>query len=322
MLALASFGGEGAAAEPAPAKIDYNRQIRPLLSNHCFKCHGPDGNERKSGLRLDDRQAALKGAESGKVGIIPGDGVKSELVRRVLSNDPDQMMPPPDENKPLKAEDKELLKKWIEQGAAYQSHWAFVAPRAWPELPMVKNASWPKNPVDRFILARLESQGWQPAAEADKVTLIRRVTLDLTGLPPTLADVDAFLADTSDRAYEKVVDRLLANPHYGERMALDWLDASRYADTNGYHIDNGLRHDDVLQWVIDAFNNNLPYDQFTIDQLAGDLLPNSTLEQKIASGFHRNHMINLSKGGGAWRASTTTPTSSIASTRRAPCGWG
>ncbi len=189
----------------------------------------------------------------------------------------------------------ELLRRWIAEGGKYAEHWAFLKPQR-PELPEVKNKEWVKNPIDRFILARLEAEGLQPSPEADKTTLIRRLTFDLTGLPPTVAEVDAFLADKSSDAYEKLVDHLLANPHYGERLAVEWLDAARFADTHGYHIDSGRDMSHWRKWVIDAFNVNKPFDQFTIEQLAGDLLPNATLEQKIASGFNRNHMINFEGG--------------------------
>ncbi len=291
----------GATAEPPPekpaasAQIHFDRQIRPILSNSCFQCHGPDAAERQAELRLDEREAALAPAESGKRAIVPGAPDKSQLVLRVMSNDPEFMMPPPAANKRLTDDQKQLLKQWVAQGAGYDRHWSFVPP-ARPALPPTHDAAWPRNDIDRFILARLEAAGLKPAAAANKATLIRRLALDLTGLPPTPAEVDAFLADESPKAYEAVVDRLLASPHYGERMALDWLDAARYADTHGFHIDSGRDMTRWRQWVIDAFNRNLPFDQFTIEQLAGDLLPGATLEQQIASGFNRNHMINFEGG--------------------------
>lgn len=283
-----------AAAQSSPA-IDYNRQVRPILSNTCFKCHGPDATHRQGGLRLDVPDAPLQLSDSGTTAIVPGKPDASELVRRVFSTDSDEVMPPPDSDRRLKPEDKELLKTWIAQGARFQTHWSFVLPQR-PPMPQVRNAAWPRNPIDHFILARLEAEGLQPTREADPTTLIRRLTLDLTGLPPTLADVDAFLADTSDQAYEHLVDRLLANPHYGERLALDWLDAARFGDTHGFHIDSGRDMTRWREWVIDAFNSNKPFDQFTVEQLAGDLLPNPTLEQKLATGFNRNHMINFEGG--------------------------
>lgn len=283
------------AAPQSSSTIDYNRQVRPILSDNCFKCHGPDETHRQGGLRLDVPDASLQPADSGTAAIVPGKPDQSELVRRVFSTDSDEVMPPPDSDRRLKPEDKELLKTWIAQGARFQNHWSFVPPQR-PPLPEIKNTAWPRNPIDHFILARLEAEGLQPTRQADPATLIRRLTLDLTGLPPTLAEVDAFLADTSDQAYEHLVDRLLANPHYGERLALDWLDAARFGDTHGFHIDSGRDMTRWREWVIDAFNNNKPFDQFTVEQLAGDLLPDATLDQKLATGFNRNHMINFEGG--------------------------
>jgi hypothetical protein len=282
------------AAKP-DAPVNYNRDIRPILSNNCFKCHGPDPKERQAGLRLDLRAEALKPTESGRKAIVPGKTAASALIRRINSSKEDIVMPPPDSNKRLTPDEKELLKRWIEQGAEYQELWSFVPPSR-PPLPAVSRTGWVRNPIDSFILARLESEGVGPSPEADKATLIRRLTLDLTGLPPTPTEVSAFLADTSPEAYEKVVDRLLASPHFGERLAVDWLDAARFADTHGYHIDSGRDMSRWREWVIDAFNNNMPFDQFTIEQLAGDLLPNATAEQRVASGFNRNHMINFEGG--------------------------
>ena len=284
----------------APAAVSFQQQIRPLLSNTCFRCHGPDEKERQAGLRLDRRESAVSKLESGYTAISPGKAEASEIVRRINSTDPEVMMPPPSLNKPLSDADKKLLTKWIEEGAEYREHWSFVAPTR-PARPAVKSANWPKNEIDYFVLARLEREGLAPSAEADKITLIRRVTLDLTGLPPTVAEVDAFVTDTSPQAYDKVVDRLLKSPRYGERMAVDWLDAARFADTHGFHIDSGRDMTRWREWVIEAYNSNLPFDQFTIQQLAGDLLPEAatpelTLSQRIASGFNRNHMINFEGG--------------------------
>ena len=293
IVQLVSLAGDAPA--PSSPTSDYNRQVAPILSNNCFKCHGPDASHRQGGLRLDVPDAPLKPADSGTTTVVPGKPDLSELVRRIFSTDPDELMPPPDSDRRLKPEDKELLKTWIAQGAKFQMHWSFVPPQR-PPLPQVANTAWPRNAIDHFILARLEAAGLQPAREADKTTLIRRLTLDLTGLPPTLAEIDAFLADTSDQPYERLVDRLLANPHYGERLALDWLDAARFADTHGFHIDSGRDMTRWREWVIDAFNQNQPFDQFTVEQLAGDLLPDATLEQKVASGFNRNHMINFEGG--------------------------
>ncbi len=288
-------GAAGAAPPASGPAVEYNRDVRPILSDNCFKCHGPDAKERKAGLRLDVRDEALKRAESGRLPIVPGNASASGLLRRVLSARDDVVMPPPESKKQLTARQKELLTKWIEQGAEYQPHWSFVAPRR-PVVPAVRDSAWPRNAIDAFVLARLEQEGMRPSPEADRVTLVRRATLDLTGLPPTPAEVDAFLADARPGAYERLVDRLLASPRFGERMALDWLDLARYADTHGFHLDSGRDMWRWRDWVIGAFNRNLPFDRFTVEQLAGDLLPGATLDQKIASGFNRNHMINFEGG--------------------------
>jgi len=289
-----------AKSETKPAPLDYNRDIRPILSNNCFKCHGPDAAERKGGVRLDERDAALKPGESGDIPLVPGKTETSALVSRIFAEDEDARMPPADSGKKLTAAQRELLKRWVAEGALYQQHWSFVPPKR-PDLPKVAHAVWPRNAIDHFILARLERDGLQPSPEADKATLIRRLSFDLTGLPPTPAEVDAYLLDNRPDAYERVVDRLLASPHHGERMALDWLDAARFADTNGYHIDNGRDMSRWREWVIDAYNRNLPFDRFTVQQLAGDLLPDAddpqeNLRQRLASGFNRNHMINFEGG--------------------------
>jgi hypothetical protein len=289
---LASLPAEAAKPE---APVNYNREIRPILSNNCYKCHGPDAEERKAGLRLDIRAEALKPTESGRKAFVPGKPATSLLVRRINSTKLDFIMPPPDSNRKLSPAEKVLLARWIEQGAEYQELWSFVPPKR-PPLPHVTRTDWPRNAIDYFILARLESERLSPSPEADKPTLIRRLSLDLTGLPPTPAEVDAFVADTSLEAYDRVVDRLLASPHFGERMAVDWLDAARFADTHGYHIDSGRDMTPWREWVIQAFNRNMPFNQFTIEQLAGDLLPTATLDQRIASGFNRNHMINFEGG--------------------------
>ncbi len=290
----------GAVAVAAEPPVDYNRQIRPLLADHCWKCHGPDATQRQAGLRLDVRESATAAAESSARPIVPGRPDKSELVRRINAADPGERMPPADENKPLLAADKQLLARWIDEGAKYQTHWAFVAPVR-PPLPPAQNKSWPRGELDTFVLARLDREGLSPAPQADQPALIRRLTLDLTGLPPTLAEVDAFLADERPDAYERLVDRLLAAPRYGERMAVDWLDAARFADTHGYHIDSGRDMTRWREYVIESFNQNLPFDRFTVEQLAGDLLPETgdreqDLRQKLASGFNRNHMINFEGG--------------------------
>ena len=276
--------------KPPPAKIEFNRDIRPILSDACFHCHGPDKNAREAGLRLDIREQALKEAESGEIPIVPGQPEKSALVTRILSDDAEERMPPPKAHKVLTTAQKELLKTWIAQGAEYQLHWAYL-PIQRPLVPTLD-----LHPVDAFIRQRLAAENLQAVPEADKVTLIRRVTLDLTGLPPTPSEVDAFVNDAAPGAYERVVDRLLASPHYGERMAVDWLDGARFADTNGYQVDRDRTLHAWRDWVIAAFNQNQRFDQFTIEQIAGDLLPNATLEQRIATGFNRNHMINEEGG--------------------------
>jgi hypothetical protein len=279
---------------PLPKVVDFNRDVRPIFSDTCFKCHGPDASKRKAKLRLDTREGAFS-SHDGHIPFVPGDLAKSEAWRRIKATNSDDLMPPADSGMKLTDRQIKLLGLWIKQGAKFSEHWAFVPPVA-PPLPKIRHTSWPKNEIDYFILSRLEEEGLRPSEEANKTTLIRRVTLDLTGLPPAPAEVDAFVNDKSPNAYEKVVDRLLHSPHYGERMALDWLDASRFADTHGFHIDSGRDMTHWRQWVIDAFNRNEPFDQFTIEQLAGDLLPNATREQRIASGFNRNHMINFEGG--------------------------
>ena len=266
--------------------LDFNRDIRPILSENCFYCHGQDGNKRQAELRLDQREAAVKAGA-----VVPGDVAKSSLVTRILSDDPEQMMPPPKSNRRLSPEQKKTLEKWIADGANYQNHWAYVAPSR-PVEPAVQRLDWVRNPIDRFVLARFESEKLAPSPEADRATLIRRLSIDLIGLPPTPQEVDAFVADQDVKAYEKLVDRLFASRHYGERMALPWLDAARYADSNGFQQDGDTWQWIWRDWVVKALNDDLPFDQFTIWQLAGDLLPNATNEQKIASAFNRNHLLN------------------------------
>jgi hypothetical protein len=290
-VAVLALGLAGIRSSAAAPPIDFDRQIRPILSENCFACHGPDVKQRKAKLRLDTRDGALKDSAV----IVPGQAGKSALIERVASEDPKKRMPPPKTGKRLTSAQVDLLRQWIDQGARWSRHWAFVKPER-PPVPPVKDSRWLRNPIDAFIAERLEREGIQPSPEADKVALIRRLTLDLTGLPPTPAEVDAFLADGRANAYEQLVERLLDSPRYGERMAVDWLDAARFADTHGYHIDSGRDMTRWREWVIAAFNRNQPFDRFTIDQLAGDLLPHATLEQRIASGFNRNHMINFEGG--------------------------
>jgi hypothetical protein len=278
--------------KPAPSgKIEFARDVLPILSAHCFTCHGPDEKTRKAGLRLDLGETATKKLKSGSRAVVPGDVKNSELIARIFSDDPDERMPPVKAQKALKDSEKALLKRWIEEGAEYQKHWAFVAPKR-PALPAVKNPSWAKNPIDRFVLARLEKEGLTPAKEADHYTLARRVTLDLTGLPPTIDAVDRFVNDPSPDAYEKFVDDVLKSPAYGERWAHVWLDLARYADSNGYATDNLRTIWKYRDWVIDALNANLPFDRFTVEQIAGDLLPKATHEQILATAFHRNTLTN------------------------------
>jgi hypothetical protein len=293
---VASLAGAPAAPDDAPGpKVDFNREVRPILSDSCFACHGPDETQRKAGLRLDTRDGAFAALESGGRAIVPGDPDESELVFRVESDDRETVMPPPSSHKSLAAEQKATLRRWVEQGAPWSEHWAFAAP-ARPAVPDLEGRPWVRTPIDAFLLARLDAEGLKPNAEADPETLIRRVTLDLTGLPPTPEEVDAFLTDRSPDAYEKLVDRLLRSPCYGEHMARYWLDAARYGDTHGLHLDNYREMWPYRDWVVRAFNANLPFDRFTIEQLAGDLLPNPTLDQRIASGFNRAH-VTTSEGG-------------------------
>ena len=277
-----------ACAIPVSAAIDFNRDIRPILSDNCFTCHGPDAKRRMADLRLDQK-------EGGAFRVItPGDSTHSKLYERI-STDKKGMRMPPGSATPLTPKQLELFKSWIDSGAKWDAHWAYIPPKR-PDLPEVSAKSWPVNAVDRFLLARLEKESLKPSPEADRATLLRRLSLDLTGIPPTLAELDAFRADKSPNAYEKQVDRLLASPRYGERMAMQWLDLARYADTHGYHIDS---HRDMWHWrdwVIQSFNNNQPFDRFTIEQLAGDMLPAATPEQRLATGFNRNHMINFEGG--------------------------
>jgi len=277
------------------AKVDFTREVRPILASHCFKCHGQDEGSRKADMRLDVRENAIKPAKSGELPIVPGKPGKSELVNRIFSTNEDDLMPPPDAKNPLAPAEKEIIKQWIAEGAKYEPHWAFIAPKQ-SRLPRVHDKSWPRNAIDYFVLASLEKEGLKPSSRADKYTLVRRLYLDVIGLPPTPAQADAFVNDASPDAYEKLVDQLLASPHYGERWARRWLDLARYADTNGYEKDRPRSIWPWRDWVINALNADMPFDEFTIEQLAGDLLPNATPDDIIATGFNRNSMINEEGG--------------------------
>ena len=269
-----------------PEVVTFNSDIQPILSEYCYLCHGPDSGSRKADLRLDRAEFAFKPMENGQPVILKGQGAASELIKRMRHKDPKEVMPPPATHKVVSQREIALLEKWINQDANYEEHWSLIPPKR-PDVPTVQNSAWPNNPIDHFILARLQQENLAPAPEADKAALLRRVTLDLTGLPATPEAVAAFLADNNPDAYEKTVDRLLASTAYGEHQARYWLDAARYADTHGIHFDNYRSIWPFRDWVIRAFNTNQPFDQFTIEQLAGDLLPNATLEQRIATGFHR-----------------------------------
>ncbi|MGH7173181.1 MAG: DUF1549 domain-containing protein, partial [Gemmataceae bacterium] len=289
LLALA------APARTAEAPVDYNRDIRPILSKNCFACHGQDDGHRAAKLRLDRRATAILSRKRGAA-VVPGKSDKSLLIARVSAEDDSERMPPMENGKALTAKQIATLKRWIDQGAPYAEHWAFVKPKR-PPLPVVKDRAWPRNGVDSFVLARLEKKRLKPTAEADRYALLRRVSLDLRGLPPSPREIEAFLHDRSADAYEKVVDRLLQDPAYGERWARMWLDLARYADSAGYGSDPLRPHIwRYRDWVIDAFNRNLSYDRFSIEQLASDLLPAATLEQRIATAFHRNTMTNTEGG--------------------------
>ncbi len=295
------------AAPPAgrPAKLSFNRDIRPILSDNCFRCHGPDEGTREAGLRLDRREHAVRAGDSGKSAIVPNAVADSEALRRIVSPDADLRMPPPSSGKTLTPAQIELLRRWVAEGAEYEGHWAFE-PVQRPAPPAVARPDWARTDFDRFVLARLEREQLEPAPEAALPTLLRRVALDLTGIPPTPSDIDAVLADRSPDAYERYVDRLLDSPRYGERMALQWLDFARFADSNGFQVDSSRQMWPWRDWVIDAFNRNVPFDQFTIEQLAGDLLPNATPQQILATGFNRNHRLNGEGGiiAEEWRVET------------------
>jgi len=293
VLILACFLLVVAVAEAAE-KVDFNRDIRPILSNACFRCHGPDAAVREAELRLDI-PAGLFAKRDGKPAVVPGDPERSELMRRIVHTDAAQRMPPEDSNLKLTATEIALLRRWIKEGAPWQQHWAFQ-PLVQPTLPKLTGDKWSKNPIDQFVLRRLRSEGLVPAREASAETLVRRVAFDVTGLPPTIEEIDLFLKDKSPRAYEAMVDRYLQSTAYGEQMARHWLDLARYADTNGYQYDTERTQWVWRDWVIDAYNRNLSFDQFTIQQLAGDLLPEATPQQRLATGFNRNHGITIEGG--------------------------
>jgi hypothetical protein len=293
LLCCASIHGAGL----QKPDIQFNRDIRPILSDNCFSCHGPDKDKRKAKLRVDTREGIFTAIDD-RTPIVPGKPAESEIYRRITSEDPDEVMPKSNTGKKLTAQQIALLKHWIEQGAKWEGHWAYIKPTRSP-VPEVKKGGWPVNEIDHFILSRLESEKLQPSAEANKRTLIRRLSFDLTGLPPEPNDVEAFVRDTSSGSYEKLVERLLASPHFGERMAIYWLDAVRYADTDGFHGDNYRSVYPFRDYIIDAFNRNMPFDQFTVEQLAGDLLPNATRVQKIASTYNRLHRTTEEGGSQA-----------------------
>ena len=285
----------GAPAPTAEARLDYTRDVRPILAAKCFSCHGSDPTQRKGKLRLDTADGPFQPAASGSPAVVADKPEESELSSRITSDDPEEKMPPAKSGKTLSAAEVVTIKTWVAQGAPYRAHWAFVPPTR-PEPPRVVESIWCENPVDRFVLARLEKEGLHPSAEADRVTLIRRLSLDLIGLSPTLAELDAFLADRSPDAYAKVVERLLASPHYGERWGRLWLDAARYADSDGYEKDKQRQVWFYRDWVINALNHDLPFNQFVVEQVAGDLLPGATQDQVVATGFLRNSMVNEEGG--------------------------
>jgi Protein of unknown function (DUF1549)/Protein of unknown function (DUF1553)/Planctomycete cytochrome C len=291
-LAVSCLDTTGPAqSEPVPDKISYNFNIRPILSDRCFACHGPDVSKQKAGLRLDNPESAYKPLREtkGAFAIVAGHPEKSEMYKRVSSKDPSYQMPTPESHLSLLSDHEvALIKKWIEQGGKYERHWAFTKPEKSP-LPQTKNNKWARNPIDRFILAKMEAHGFEPNAEADKERLLKRISLDLTGLPPSIQTMDSFLADTSANAYEKQINALLGSKAYGEKMAIHWLDVARYSDSYGYQDDNVRTQWPYRDWVIHAFNTNIPYDRFITMQLAGDMLPGASKENILATAFLRNH---------------------------------
>ena len=294
VIATLFCAGSFAHASEKP-KVDYNRDIRPILAEACYKCHGPDGKQRQAELRLDVESVVGKRLESGHQAIEAGSAARSGVVVRILAKDPTVKMPPPESGKTLSADQIELITRWIDQGAKWQGHWAFQSPSR-PTPPSIVGRKWGNNPIDTFLLARMRNEGLEPSPQATREALVRRVTLDLTGLPPSIEAVDRFLADTQPGSYRRLVDRLLGSVRYGEHLGRSWLDAARYGDTHGLHLDNERSIWPYRDWVIDAFNRNLPFDKFTIEQLAGDLLPNPTLAQRVATGFNRCN-VTTSEGG-------------------------
>ncbi len=288
VLAFAWFLAAAPLAAETP--VDFAREIRPILSDRCAFCHGPDEAQRQADLRLDTRTGILADRD-GSIAVVPGKPEESVLIHRIKAENPDERMPPSDSKRSLSPREIELIERWIREGAKWEDHWSF-SPPVRPARPTVQRADWPRNEIDWFILARLEAAGLTPSPEASRETLLRRVTLDLTGLPPSIAELDAFLADESPDAYERAVDRLLESPRYGEHMATNWLDIARYSDSNGYQGERTRTLWPWRDWVIRAMNDNMPFDRFTIEQLAGDLLPEPTRDQLIATGFQRNHMLN------------------------------
>ncbi|MCA9111242.1 MAG: DUF1549 domain-containing protein, partial [Planctomycetaceae bacterium] len=275
-------------------EVDFVRDVRPILASNCLGCHGPDADNREGDMRLDEFESSADVKGASEV-IDPGNPDASQLIARIISNDDDERMPPPDSGKSLKPEQIEILRSWITQGAKYAGHWAFRPPVR-PDVPQGEDSGWVRNPIDAFVLARLEDEGLSPSSEADPVTLLRRLSLDLIGLPPTIEEIDAFLADTSEKAIAAQVERLLDSPHYGERWGRLWLDVARYADSDGFEKDKPRFVWMYRNWVINALNEDKPYDQFLIEQIAGDLLPNATQDQIVATGFLRNSMINEEGG--------------------------
>ncbi|WP_448633813.1 DUF1549 domain-containing protein [Pedobacter panaciterrae] len=285
------------AEEQLPDSISYNFNVRPILSDKCFICHGPDANKRQADLRLDIAEEAYKALKENPSAhaLVPFKPNASEVFLRISTKDTAYMMPPKSSNLKLTANEISIIEKWIKQGAKYEKHWAFTPPKA-PQMPKIKDAKWVKNEIDYFVLDKLEHKGVVPNPEADKERLLKRASLDITGLPPSIEMMDKFLADSSSNAYEKVVESLLSSPAYGERMALHWLDVARYADSHGYQDDNYRSQWPWRDWVIHAFNENMPYNQFVTWQLAGDLMPNASKEQLLATGFNRNHKITEEGG--------------------------